>query len=95
MAFSLSCPFCRASVADDGPPAPGACPSCGARYAGDRPTPQDAVQAALAEWGRGDDAAGFTESLFRTDPDAPATAAAITSDARDGFYHWWVFARDV
>lgn len=95
MAFALACPFCRTPVADGVPPSPGTCPHCRARFAGDGPTPPDAVRAALAHWGRDDDEAAFTDLLFRTDPADPATAAAITSDERDGFYHWWVFTRDV
>ena len=33
--------------------------------------------------------------LFAAGPAAaPAPAAAITSDRREGFYLWWVFVRD-
>ena len=43
---------------------------------------------------RGGDADALARRLFETDPPpAPAPAAAITSDRRDGFYLWWVFAR--
>jgi len=91
----LVCPLCGTVVADGAEPRPGACPGCGARYAGGAETPPGAVAAALTEWGvTGRDADVIARRLFELDPPAaPAPAAAITSDRREGFYLWWVFAR--
>ena len=94
-AVRLVCPLCGTVAADGAEPRPGTCPGCGARYAGGAETPPAAVAAALAEWGvAGRDADGLARGLFAVDPPAaPAPAAAITSDRREGFYFWWVFAR--
>ena len=91
----LVCPLCGAIVVDGDEPVPGLCPGCGARYAGGDETPPDAVAVALAGWQvEGRDAAAIARRLFEVDPPAaPAPAAAITSDAREGFYLWWVFLR--
>ena len=95
-AARLVCPLCGAVVADGAEPAPGACPACGAAYAGGGASPPEAVGAALRAWGvEGVDAGALARRLFDEDPPpAPAPAVAITSDRRDGFYLWWVFARD-
>lgn len=92
----LTCPFCGTVVAEGAEPAPGDCPGCGAAYAGGGAAPPDAVAAALGDWGIGGaDPAALARRLFELDPPpAPAPALAITSDSRDGFYLWWVFARD-
>lgn len=91
----LVCPLCGAVVVDGAEPAAGECPGCGARYAGGAATPPEAVVAAVAHWGLGGmDAAAVARRLFEADPPpAPSPAAAITSDHRDDFYLWWVFAR--
>jgi hypothetical protein len=90
----LVCPLDGAVVADGAEPAPGSCPGCGARYAGGGGTPPEAVAAALAGWGLDADPATVARRLFEVEPPpAPAPAMAITSDSRDGFYLWWVFAR--
>ena len=95
-AVRLACPLCGAVVADGAEPAPGACPGCGAAYAGGGASPPEAAGAALRAWGiEGVDPQGLARRLFEADPPpAPAPAAAITSDSRDGFYLWWVFVRD-
>ncbi len=37
----------------------------------------------------------LVRALFALPPDDPrAVRANITSDRRDGFYRWWLFARD-
>jgi hypothetical protein len=92
---TLACPLCGTVVVEGAEPAAGECPGCGARYAGGAATPPEAVLAALAHWGLHDlDAAALARRMFEVDPPrAPAPAAAITSDRRDGFYLWWVFAR--
>ncbi len=90
----LVCPFDGAVVVDGAEPAPGACPGCGARFDGGAGTPPEAVAAALAAWGLAADPQDVAGRLFAADPPAPpAPALAITSDSRDGFYMWWVFAR--
>jgi hypothetical protein len=83
-------------VADGAEPAPGACPGCGASYAGGGASPPEGAEAALRAWGiDGLDAPALARRLFESDPHpAPAPAAAITSDSRDGFYRWWLFVRD-
>ena len=60
------------------------------------PRPPEAVGAGARAWGvEGRRPAGARPAPVRGDPPpAPAPAAAITSDRRDGFYLWWVFARD-
>jgi hypothetical protein len=95
-AVRLTCPLCGATVTDGPEPAPGSCPSCGAAYAGGAASPPEAAAAALREWGvAGLDPADLARRLFEAGPAAaPAPAAAITSDSRDGFYMWWVFVRD-
>jgi hypothetical protein len=95
LSVRLVCPLCGAVVADGAEPPPGACPGCGSRYAGGAQTPPAAVAAALAGWGvTGRDADAIARRLFEADPPpAPAPAVAITSDRREGFYLWWVFAR--
>jgi hypothetical protein len=92
----LSCPLCGATVADGQEPAPGSCPGCGAAYAGGGASPPEAAAAALRAWGvPGLDPADLVRRLFERDPPAaPAPAAAITSDSREGFYLWWMFVRD-
>ena len=92
----LACPLCGTLVADGAEPEPGACAGCGARYAGGGESPPQALSRALSHWGvEGLDAAALARRLFEADPPpAPAPAAAITSDRRDGFYLWWVFVRD-
>jgi hypothetical protein len=96
VAVRLVCPLCGAVVADGADASPGACPGCGARYAGGGANPPAAVATALASWGiAGLDPDALARRLFEADPPAaPAPAAAITSDSRDGFYLWWVFVRD-
>lgn len=90
----LVCPFDGAVVVDGAEPEPGACPGCGARYDGGAQTPPDAVGRALAAWGLTGDPHDVAARLFADDPPpAPAPALAITSDSRDGFYLWWLFAR--
>lgn len=91
----LVCPLCGAVVVDGGEPVPGVCHGCGARYAGGGESPSDAVAAALAQWHvEGRDTGALARRLFEVEPPAsPAPAAAITSDAREGFYLWWVFLR--
>lgn len=91
----LVCPLCATVVAEGSEPEPGACPGCGALYAGGGETPPAAVAAALAHWGvEGPSPDRLALRLFEVDPPpAPAPALAITSDQRDGFYRWWVFAR--
>ena len=95
MPVRLVCPLCGTVVVDGPEPRAGVCPGCGARFAGGAETPPAAVAAALAEWGlAGRDADVIARRLFEVDPPAaPAPAVAITSDRRDGFYLWWVFAR--
>lgn len=90
------CPLCGAVVVDGPEPAPGSCPGCGAAYAGGGESPPQAVAAALAEWGlAGADPGALARRLFEAEPPpAPAPALAIASDSRDGFYRWWLFARD-
>jgi hypothetical protein len=91
----LACPLCGGVVADGAEPAPGECPACGAAFAGGGASPPEAVAAALRAWGIGGlDPEALARRLFEVDgPAAPAPAAAITSDSRDGFYLWWVFVR--
>jgi hypothetical protein len=95
VAVRLVCPLCGTVVVDGPEPAAGTCPGCGAAYAGGAGTPPEAVEAALGAWGlAGLDPAAIARRLFEVDPPPePAPAAAITSDHRDGFYLWWVFAR--
>ena len=75
--------------------APGACPSCGARYEGGEGSAPDAVRAALLAFGADAlDPAQVTDAVFRLTPDDSAgCGVAITSDARDDFYRWWLFVR--
>ena len=94
MSARLDCPLCSAVVADGVPGiTPGTCPGCGARYEGGEGAAGDAVQAALTALGAGDlDAAQVTDAVFRLSPEESAErGVAITSDARDGFYLWWLF----
>lgn len=94
MSATLVCPLDGTVVADAAEPAPGTCPGCGAVFAGGGTSPPEAVARALADWGVEGDADVVARRLFETDPgDPPAPALAITSDRRDGFYLWWVFAR--
>jgi hypothetical protein len=90
----LDCPLCRATVAGGSEPRPGRCPGCGAVYEGGAETAQGAVEALLRAAGVDDVAAApLTRALFEIDPASPLAArVAITSDRRDGFYRWWVFA---
>lgn len=91
----LICPLCGADVTDGAEPRAGRCPGCGAHYAGGGDSAPDGVVAALRDWGLGDlPAPVVARRLFEVEPaPTPAPAAAITSDRRDGFYRWWVFAR--
>lgn len=96
MSARLDCPLCGAVVvegADD--IAPGACPGCGARYEGGEGSAPDAVRAALIGFGADDlDPAAVTDAVFRLTPaDSAERGVAITSDARDDFYRWWLFVR--
>jgi hypothetical protein len=94
MGARLVCPLDGAVVVDGAEPAPGACPGCGALYAGGGASPPEAVARALAEWGLEGEADALARRLFETEPrPAPEPALAITSDHRDGFYLWWLFAR--
>jgi hypothetical protein len=90
----LDCPLCRAVISDGDPPRPGRCPSCGARYLGDGESASAAVAAALAELGLDDlPADRVATGLFVAAPGLlDELALAVTSDARDGFYRWWLFA---
>lgn len=91
----LICPLCAADVTGGAEPTGGTCPGCGAAYAGGGDSAPEGVVLALRAWGLDDlpgDAAA--RRLFEVEPaPAPAPTAAITSDRRDGFYRWWVFAR--
>jgi len=92
----LDCPLCGAVVAEGVPDiTPGTCPGCGARYEGGEGAAGDAVRAALAALGAADlDPAQVTDTVFRLSPEESADrGAAITSDAREGFYLWWLFVR--
>jgi hypothetical protein len=90
----LVCPFDGAVVVDGAEPAPGRCPGCGARFDGGAGTPPEAAGRALAAWGLEADPQDVAGRLFAEHPPPPPAAAmAITSDSRDGFYLWWVFAR--
>ena len=92
----LNCPLCGAVVVDGMDHiAPGACPGCGARYEGGEGSAPDSVAAALAAFGADAlDAAAMTDALFRLTPaDSAECGVAITSDARDDFYRWWLFVR--
>ncbi len=96
VAVRLVCPLCGAAVADGAEPEPGSCPGCGAAFAGGGASPPEGVEAALRAWGiEGVEPQALAARLFASDPPAaPAPAAAITSDSRDGFYLWWLFVRD-
>ncbi len=90
----LQCPFDGTVVVDGGEPAPGTCPGCGAVWDGGGETPPEGVALALAAWGLEGDPAALAGALFADDPPAaPQPALAITSDSREGFYLWWLFAR--
>ena len=91
----LVCPLSGTVVVDGGEPAPGTCAGCGAQYAGGAQTPPAAVAAALAHWGvEGLSADALAVRLVEVETaPAPAPTVAITSDQRDDFYLWWVFAR--
>jgi hypothetical protein len=94
-AVRLVCPLCGTVVADGGEPSPGRCPGCGAHYAGGGASAPEGVSRALEAWSVDADAEEVARRLFSEAPaPPPAPAAAITSDARDGFYLWWVFVRD-
>ena len=81
-------------MADGSEPRPGRCPGCGAAYHGGAETAQGAVEALLRAAGVDDvGPEALTRALFEIAPDAPLAARiAVTSDRRDGFYRWWVFA---
>ncbi len=81
----LQCPFDGTVVVDGGEPAPGTCPGCGAVWDGGGETPPEGVALALAAWGLEGDPAALAGAL--------QPALAITSDSREGFYLWWLFAR--
>jgi predicted nucleic acid-binding Zn-ribbon protein len=96
MTARLDCPLCGAVVVDGADDiAPGACPQCGARYEGGAGSAPDAVAAALVAFGADAlDAATVTDAVFRLTPaDTAERGVAITSDARDDFYRWWLFVR--
>jgi len=96
MSVRLDCPLCAAVVVDGADDlAPGACASCGARYEGGEGSAPDAVQAALVAFGADAlDAAAVTDAVFRLTPaESAEKGVAITSDARDDFYRWWLFVR--
>ncbi len=96
MSARLDCPLCGAVVADGVPDiTPGMCPGCGARYEGGEGAAGDAVRAALTVLGAGGlDPAQVTDAVFRLSPEESADrGVAITSDAREGFYCWWLFVR--
>jgi hypothetical protein len=91
----LVCPLCESTVSEGEAPAPGHCPGCGARYLGDADSPPGAVASALVEL----DAAtlsvdALASALFVISPETGRElGVAITSDARDDFYRWWLFLR--
>ena len=95
MPITLDCPLCGTRVADGvAQLGPGRCPGCAARYEGDGEHPLDGVDAALAAFGaRGLPTRDVAEALFALDP-SRGNAVGVASDSRDGFYRWWVFARD-
>jgi hypothetical protein len=91
----LVCPLDGVVVVDGAEPVPGVCPGCGSRYAGGGASPPEAVARALSHWGLDErDPGGVARRLFELEPGPPPEPAmAITSDRRDGFYLWWLFAR--
>ena len=92
----LDCPLCGAVVVDGVDDiAPGACSGCGARYEGGEGSAPDAVGAALTAFGADAlDPAHVTDAVFRLTPaESAERGVAITSDARDDFYRWWLFVR--
>ena len=96
MSARLDCPLCATVVVDAADDiAPGACPRCGARYEGGEGSAPDAVATALVAFGADAlDAATVTDAVFRLTPaDSAERGVAITSDARDDFYRWWLFVR--
>ncbi|MBM3664646.1 MAG: hypothetical protein FJW92_02470 [Actinobacteria bacterium] len=96
MSARLDCPLCGAVVVDGADDiAPGACPGCGARYEGGEGSAPDAVRTALVSFGADAlDPAVVTDAVFRLTPaDSAERGVAITSDARDEFYRWWLFVR--
>lgn len=97
MPISLDCPLCGATVADRVDAlAPGRCPRCAARFEGDGDHPVTGTEAALAAYGVDDlDAKEVATALFSIEPGSElAGLVGVASDSRDGFYRWWVFARD-
>lgn len=91
----LVCPLCGATVHEGGEPAPGACGTCGAVYGGGGDHPVTACEAVIAQWGAQGrlDARTLATGLFVLDADEPLSRrVAVTSDRRQGFYRWWVFA---
>ena len=96
MSARLDCPLCGAVVVEGTDDiAPGACPGCGARYEGGESSAPDAVRTALAGFGADAlDPVAMTDAVFRLTPaDSAERGVAITSDARDDFYRWWLFVR--
>ncbi|GEM_PF-548420 len=94
MSARLECPLCGAVAADGVPDiTPGTCPGCGSRYEGGEGSAGDAVRTALVALGAADlDPVQVTDAVFRLTPeDSADRGVAITSDARDGFYLWWLF----
>ena len=93
MAVRLTCPFCATTITDGDAPRAGECPGCAAPFAGDGSSVHEAVERALLAWGSAEDVALVAAELFRAEPDDPQAQRVITSDEREGFYHWWVFRR--
>lgn len=97
MSITLECPLCAAVVADSVDAlGPGRCPACRARFEGDGDHPVTGTAAALTAYEADDlDAQEVATALFSIEPGSElATLVGVASDSRDGFYRWWVFARD-
>lgn len=96
MSARLICPLCTTLVMDGADDiTPGACPSCGARYEGGEGDAPGAVAAALRGFEADDlDARAVLDAAFRLTPaQSVDLGVAVTSDARDAFYRWWLFVR--
>lgn len=90
----LACPLCHAVVSDGPEPVPGTCPGCGAVYGGGGDTPPQAASSFLEQQGlAGISAEGLARGLFEIDADGElGRRVAVTSDERQAFYRWWLFA---